>query len=1178
VPARPREYRILGPLEVVEGDRAIDLGGGRPRALLALLLLNPNETLSTERLIDDLWGDTPPGSAAKTVQVTVSRLRKALGAAGDADGAVITRGRGYELRVDPERIDARRFERLLASGRAELAAGCPDDATRALEAALALWRGAPLSELADQPFARHELGRLEDLRLDAVEELVEARLALGRHAEVISQLEQLVAEHPYRERLHAQLILALYRAERQADALQAYQAARRRLVDDLGIEPGERLRELERAVLAQDQTLALPAREAARSDATAPDAAAPGAAAPRARSGAFVGRDRELDALADGLERALSGSGSAFLVAGEPGIGKSRLAEELAVRAAERGARVLVGRCWEAGGAPPYWPWVQALRAHLRESDADALAAQAGRDAALLATVLPELRDRVPGISEPPTLDSEGARFRLLESVASFVHTVAAERPLVLVLDDLHAADAPSLLLLRFVARELPASPILVIGCYRDTEVGPELAEALAELAREPVVERLALGGLSGGDTSRLLAATIGEGAAGELVDRVHAETQGNPLFATEIARLLESEGPEADPARPLPIPAGISEAIGRRLGRQSGDCRAVLAIASVAGREFEPAVLARVGGLDEDAVLAALEEAAGARLVGELPDPGGRMRFSHILVRDTLYHGLPAPERLRLHRAIAAALELRYAGDLGAHAAELAHHYLAGGSSVADRAIEFARRAGARAAAQLGFEEAARHYASALRVAEASDAVDPDVVCELLVALGEALSRAGSDSESKAALRRAARLAAGAGRPDLLARAALDYGGRFAWARGSADPDVVPLLERALEAVGAEDSDERVRVLGRLAGALRDEPLRDRREHLADEAVAMAERLGDPATIAFAIECHFVAVEGPDNTGRGLAVGEKLIGLGQAINDPERVFAGHDHRVHSFWQLGDGSGLRAELATIERLAGELRQPAQRWHAGTGRTMLALMEGRFADAERVIEETAAVGRRSLAWNAEVSRRLALFVLRREQGRLAEVEETMRRSADEYPALLRFRCALAHLHAELGSEADARATLDDLFSRDLAREHRDAEWVLSMTLLCDPVVAVGHEREAERLHSLLAPFPAHYAQAPVEAVFGAAARGLGVLATALGRFDDAVAHLEDAIEIEARMGARPWLAHARHHLAEALIARGRDGDSARAGELLAEATATYDELGMASWVERARALK
>jgi DNA-binding SARP family transcriptional activator len=280
------DFRILGSLQVLDEGRVVALGGSKQRALLGLLLLHANETLSADRLIDELWGEHPPATAAKTVQVHVSRLRKALaaGAGRGAEDVVLTREHGYELALDPERLDATRFERLVAAGRDDLAAGDAQGAASALEDALSMWRGRPLDDLAYEPFAQREIARLEDLHLGALEELIEAKLALGRHGEVVSQLEGLIEDHPYRERLRAQLMLALYRCDRQADALQAYQEARRSLVEQLGIEPGERLRELERAVLAQDPALAMPARRSAEPPPQSPGETPTERRAPKPRS------------------------------------------------------------------------------------------------------------------------------------------------------------------------------------------------------------------------------------------------------------------------------------------------------------------------------------------------------------------------------------------------------------------------------------------------------------------------------------------------------------------------------------------------------------------------------------------------------------------------------------------------------------------------------------------------------------------------------------------------------------------------------------------------------------------------------------------------------------------------------------------------------------------------------
>ena len=636
------DFRILGPLEALDEGRVVRLGGSKQRALLAVFLLHANETLGTDRLIDELWGERAPATAAKTVQVYISRLRKALAGAEDngSEGVVATREHGYELELDPERLDAQRFERLVAEGRSELGAGRPEGAAAALEAALSLWRGPALADLAYEPFAQREIARLDDLRVTAHELLIEARLALGAHAEVVGQLEKLISEHPYRESLRAQLMLALYRCERQADALQAFQEARRTLVEELGIEPGERLRELERAILAQDQSLQLVV-------AAKPAAAEHAAAAPRS---VFVGRERELAELSEGLDDAFAGRGRLFLLAGEPGIGKSRLAEELVAQARARGARVLVGRCWEAGGAPAYWPWVQALRPHVRGEEPDTLRAQLGAGAADLARFLPDLRARFPDLPEPPSSESEAARFRLFDATVGFLRRASESRPIVLFLDDLHAADAPSLLLLRFLARQLGSTRMLLLGAYRDVDPLPRqpLTEMLAEVAREPGTRRLPLGRLSEGDVAEYVDLTAPGIASAHLVAALSEETEGNPLFVGEIVRLLSVEGVRSEG---LAIPQSVRDVIARRLTHLSDTCNRVLVLASVLGREFALDALDRLAGVSEDELLDALDEATAARVVSDMAGAPDRLRFAHVLIRDTLYEGLTTARRGRLHR-----------------------------------------------------------------------------------------------------------------------------------------------------------------------------------------------------------------------------------------------------------------------------------------------------------------------------------------------------------------------------------------------------------------------------------------------------------------------------------------------------------------------------------------------
>jgi DNA-binding SARP family transcriptional activator len=1156
------DFRILGPIEVLDDGRPLKLGGSKQRALLALLLLHANESLSTDRVIDELWGERPPATAAKTVQVYISRLRKAL-AGGGAEGSesvVVTREHGYELTLDPEHLDAQRFERLVAEGRDALTAGRPEDAASALERALALWRGTPLADLAYEPFAQPAAARLEDLRVAALEQLIEAKLALGGHSEVVGRLEVLIAEHPYRERLRGQLMLALYRCDRQADALQAYQNARRTLVEELGIEPGERLRELERAILAQDPALHLVAEE--------PHAPDPPVESPR---GAFVGRERELAELIAGLDDAFAGRGRLFMLVGEPGIGKSRLAEELTAYARARRARVLVGRCWEAGGAPAYWPWVQSLRPYLRDTGTESLRSQLREGAADVAQLFPELRDLLPDLTPAPALESEGARFRLFDSMTAFLKSAAAARPLVLVLDDLHAADEPSLLLLQFVARELGDSKLLIVGAYRDVDPTPKdpLKTTLTELVREQVTRTLALAGLGEADVVHFIEQVAPGASAAELAAAVQVETEGNPLFVGEIIRLLAAERRLDEPGTAgLAIPQSVREVIGRRLHHLSGECNQLLTLASVLGREFDLAALAAVSGLERDSFLDLLDEATEARVVSEIPGVLERMRFAHALIRDAVYHGLGRGRRVQLHRQVGEALEALYASDLDAHLAEIANHFFEaapGGNGT--KAVDYARRAGARAIALLAYEEAARLYEMALEALGPEGAGSAQLRCELLLALGDAQSRAGDAPAAKSTFLRAAELARTAGLPEILARAAAGYGGRFLWTHAVADERLVPLLEDALAGLGEEHGVLRVQLLSRLAAALRHAPSRERRERITVEALQIARGIGDPPTLAYALAAAAAALIGPHNARARLAEADEIVSQAAKAGDRERLFDGHEHLYWSAWEVGDPDRRAASLAAMTRLAKELRQPAQLWTLAAAEATLALSQGRFAEAAERIERGASLGGRAVAWSAVATRRLQLFILRLEQGRLDGFEQEIRDNAHEFPSPLMHGAVLARVYAATQHSEAAAAVLHELMRRDLSDWHVDEEWLSSICMLAETCSILADAESAASLYEYLVPYGSQNAVALPELALDSVSRPLGILAALQERFEDADRHFEEALRMNDRMGARPWVAHTQEEQARMLLRRNGSGDRKRAEKLLSSAQASYQELGM-----------
>jgi len=1166
------DFNILGPIEAIKGDRPLALGGAKQRALLGMLLLHANEVVSSDRLIDELWSGEGREEASRALQVAVSRLRRALEpgrATRRETGIVVTRAPGYELRTDPARLDVMRFEALVNEAKRALAAGNARSARAKLDQALALWRGPPLADLAYESFCQAEIARLEALRLGALEERIDADLALGGHADVVAQLEGLIDQYPLRERLRAQLMLALYRSHRQAEALEVYRDTRRTLVEELGIEPGRELRALEQAVLSQDASL------------DPPGTVEPGPTAEPPR-GVFVGRASELSELLAGLEDALAGHGRLFLLVGQPGIGKSRLVEELIVHARTRDARVLVGRCWEAGGAPAYWPWVQSLRGYF--GDSAGVREELGAGAGELAQLLPELRELLPDLKKPPVLDPEAARFRLFDAVSSFLTRAAAKRPIVLVLDDLHAADEPSLLLLQFVARGLGDSRLLIVGAYRDVDptLRDPLASTLAEVGRERTTRRIALDGFAEPDVGEYVSLTAGVAADPGTVAAIHAQTEGNALFVQEVTRLLIAEGAlEHGAAANVGIPRGVHEVIGRRIGRLSEECRQTLTTACVLGREFAIDTLAQLIDRQPREALQVLDEALEARAVGAVPGAPDRLRFSHALVRDTLYDELTPARRLRLHAQAGEAIEALWAGNLEPHLAELAYHFAeAAPAGYAEQAVDYARRAGDMAAALLAYEEAARLYEMALEALRPAGRSDEELRCELLLALGDAKARGGAFGAAKETFVHAAEVARRLGAADQLARAALGYGGRYVWFRAGKDGRLMRLLEDALEAQPTGDTRLRAMLLARLAGALRGEPVPERRAALTEEAVGIARRLGDPETLAYAIEGTYASISWPRDTDRWLSMARELTEIAGQLGDVEKVFSGHLHAFGAFMVRGEIEAAELEFAELTAVARELRQPIQMWGLAMVGVMRALQVGRFDEAEELVERGLSLGS---GGPGEISddttfQYVSLFqkwALRRERGEVAEVRGRLESFVAEYPTFFLFRCMLVSTCSEAGEEERARAELRTLAADDFQDLEVGTEWFFGASLLAEACERLDEASHAPRLYEALLPYGDYVVITHPEINLGSAARYLGLLASVMGRADDAVRHFERALETNERLALRPWLARTQADFARTLLARGARGDLHRAAELSRAALGTFDALGMEEPAERLR---
>ena len=897
----------------------------------------------------------------------------------------------------------------------------------------------------------------------------------------------------------------------------------------------------------------------------------------------FTGRRSEISDLRAALEEARQGRGRLIMLVGEPGIGKTRTAQELARYADEQRVEVLWGRCHEGQGSPPYWPWVQAVRSHARDHTVEELRAVLGDEGPAIAEIMPWLRARLPDLPDPPNLgDPEQARFRLFDSMTTFLVRLAEARPLLVVLDNLHWADASSLLLLEFLAHEVGHSNILLVGTYRDMELSRQhpLSDTLGELTRENLLQRVQLKGLTEGEVDEFLeAASHGRTLPG-LASAVHRQTEGNPLFLTEIARFLVQEGwLGIDGPFPvgsaIPIPEGIREVLGKRLNRLSPAGNRVLGVASAIGREFGAAELtALLEDMTADAVAEALEEAAHAWIVEEAPANPGRFQFTHALVHETLYDELSTAERFLLHRRTAETLESLYAANIGPHLERIAYHYLeAVPAGVAGKAVEYAERAAVQANGMLAYEGAARYFSSAI---QALDLVEPQPGrrrCELLLALGDSHARRGDYDHAMQAFGRAAGAARGLGWAEGFAEAAVRFEDA-SWRPGLPGHFAVGLLEEALGLLGQADSAMRARCMVSLARALHFSGSFQRTRTLGQEAVAMARRLSDPATLSWVLRVNMRDQFRPEveTIEERLAWEREIIQLAGKFSDTR--MEAYSWSILDHLASGDLATMLRMLDEYERTAAELRQPFFSFVAASCRAMLAVGEGRFDDAERSIDQAHRIGRmRGQDFMGVLG--MQMFTLRREQGRLQELEPAVRMFLAQNENESIWRPGLAVLYLELGMIDQAREEYERLAVRDFTDLPRDGVWLACMTYFAEMSAAFGDRKRSEVLYEELLPYaPFTLAMGGCVANYGAASRYLGILATTMERWDAAERNLEHALELNRKIKAWAWVAHTEFRFGEMLLARRRNEDQRRAEGLLRSALRTAQAFGMRTLEARA----
>jgi DNA-binding SARP family transcriptional activator len=711
-------FSILGPVEMVTATGARTSPGGRKkRELLALLLLHRNRSVSSGQLVEELWGETAPGGAEITLRSHVSHLRKWLADAGA--GELLTTGpAGYLLAPEPGRVDTDRFERLIGEGQEALGLGRADRAEATAREALALWRDRPLPELPEVEAAGVEVARLEELRLVALEVRGAAQLQLGRHREAVAELDALVSAHPFRERFCGQLMVALYRCGRQADALAAYASMRERLADELGLDPGPELQGLSQQILRQDPELlgdeptlpVAPAPAPASADAPSrpPGTALPDALLAAASRAPLVGRARELHRLRDAWATAAGGGHRVVLLSGEPGIGKTRLVAELAGDASQRGRTVLVGRCEGTGLA--YHPVADALRSSDAALDAIAEAADGVR-----AVLDPLVRDA--GDDRGGTPVQGGQRSTLHSAVTLLLRGLAAADPVLLVVEDAERIDRASALLLRHLVDRLPPGLALVI-CFRDPPGARHepLGELLGALTASDLVDRIVLAPLDERETADLVQRTSVD-IRPDVAERVWERTGGNPFFSVEVARSLTPDR-TGDPA----VPAGVRDALRLRLQELTPQTQEVLVGCAVLAPSLDFELLVGVLQLDEDAVAAALDEAIAAGLLVESGRAwGGSYSFPHDLVREAILAEVGGHRLRRLHARCARALvAATVPGGPGSSAVAL-HLRGAGGAADPDETISWCRSAAKEAAALAAWDEALEHAEAAVELLTAA-------------------------------------------------------------------------------------------------------------------------------------------------------------------------------------------------------------------------------------------------------------------------------------------------------------------------------------------------------------------------------------------------------------------------------------------------------------------------
>jgi DNA-binding SARP family transcriptional activator len=905
---------VLGPTVVrVDGTGAPQaLKAAKHRALLAALALQPGRPMSADALVDAIWGADAPPSAQATLHTYLSVVRRTLEPdlpARTPSRYLVSSDLGYELRLDEGRLDVGDFTRTVQevhSGLGTLASAMAphtDDlpaATAALgrlDEALALWRGVPYADLDGSDLATAERARLSDLRLLALEDRATLLIASGAPAQAIGELEALTAAHPLRERPWTLLAVAQARTARQADALATLERLRETLDEQLGIEPSPVVRDLHTAILRQEPLVSTRAAAPTAPAVVRPPSAEPTPADLSVADWPFVGRDDQLEVLGTLLGTADAGTPAFAVLLGDPGAGKTRLATELCVRARTAGATVLVGRCSQDEDAPPLWPWTSALDGVLTWSSDDA----AGGGA----------------------VDHDAERFQRVQAICADLLRLASDRTVVLLLEDLHWADASSLRVLRHLCSTPSTGRLLVICTWRRGAMGSALGEAAEALARRHATQ-LDLDGLSDTDAREVLSAVAGDVVPDGVAAAVRERTDGNPFYLVEYARLAHDERRELADVLDAELPRNVADVLQRRIRQLPDKSVHALTAGAVVGREFDLDLVAHALGVSEHETLDLLEPALDVQLVQDLG--GDRFRFAHALVRDTAYAELAPSRRERMHASLAELLAGGPRADR--RAPEIARHWAAAGSRHARKAWRAAAHAARVAMAVHAAEEASAHYRSALDLLAGDADATPRDRWDLLVGYADACRWSTRLIEMNDALDEAVGIADALGEPELVVGAASIAAEGSVWqvrAYGTVNGEVVAAMRRALEQLPTDDSEVRCRLLMLLAGELFYARSPAEIDALVEESVAMARRLGDRRLLLSVLINGFSTTWRRGTIVARRSMATEALELAQQEGDVRSELLARFLLASVRIGLGELDGAEAEVLSIQGAARELR-------------------------------------------------------------------------------------------------------------------------------------------------------------------------------------------------------------------------------------------------------------